>query len=679
VAIAYLLISLDDRGKKICDLLRSEVETWFAADGSVAAFVHQPSDDEISSALRTRLSGRPSPVRGLEVRLVGELLADGTLARLSALTESVPRLVSGLLPGLPADTEILMLVRHEKATWTEEARAFLAGHQAPLLWLVSPFNGRLFREDELDALCARFLALDIAVDLPTHLWDSERPRAGIASFGLAGLVIPAEAIVARAAHRLAAEVLTLLASSDGAGAGRPAGEQWLSTRRLRFGDLIAAIRQGTDIPLGERDRKVALRAGEERTWPDRLWSVFYFFGFEGLARQEHRIADNRGRALTTALEALEETVDGLVTRSRTPVPALRFLEELAQAAAAERGQRMEVAGARSHLHAAIEKLKEAYMRLPSSLLGLALRVWAGAFAAAYPLHLLMPAFWPAVRGHLLVSFWGLWLLLGLAGSAVAALFYLDRHSDFVKAKLNAEGALWKALEFVVTARVHNSALDVLNTILCAAASPAQREELRLACDGVRSLHDAVGAYIVRLREASEAARRQGERPVITAPFLSLPIRLPAGVTGVDPEHVADRLVADGFHRGWRDADTERLTEKAADLIAQMVRTSEIPTVAEAFSAGPEASALVRNLVESARPLLALGAGGPPPRRLVFAHGGAGSAVAERWRAVDPYSTWRSLEDPHQLVVLSVVHGLAAGDLLGETTVLRAGHEQGPPG
>jgi len=678
VAIAYLLISLDDRAKRICEVLRSEVETASAADGSAVAFVHQPSDQEISSAVRTLLSRRASRVRGLELRLVGELLANGTLARASALTESLSRLVSSLLPGLPAGIEFLMLVPHEAMAWTAEARAFLAGHQGSLVWLVSPFNGQLFRDEELDALCVRFLALDISVDLPTHLWGGERPRAGIASFGLSGLVVPAEAIVDRAAHRLAAEVLTLLASSNGAGPGRPTGDQWLSMRRLRFGDLVAAIGQGTEIPLGERERKVVLRPGEERTWPDRLWSVFYFFGFEGLGRQQHRIANNRDMALTTVLKALEETLHDLVTQSRTPAQALRFLEEVAQAAAAERGQRMEVAGARDHLRAAIEKLKEAYMVLPSSLVGLALRVWAGAFAAAYPLHLLMPTLWPAVRGHLLVSFWGLWLLLGAAGSAVAALFYLDRHGDFVKAKLSAEGTLWKALDFVVTARVHNGARDVLNTVICAAASPAQREELHVARDSVPSLYDLVAAYVARLHEASKLARQEAEKPIVTAPLLSLPTRTPPPVGDLHPEVVADRLVADSFHRLWRDAGAEQLTKAAAASITRMIGISTIPTVADAFPEGPEASTLVHNLLESARPLLALSAGGLPPRRLVFARGGAGSPVARRWRELDPNSTWKSFEDPRQLLVLSVVHGIAAGDLLRETPLLRARREQGFP-
>lgn len=682
MGVPYLLVSLDDRGRKISDLLRGEIEPQSGGPPAgparplVVAFLHQPSDDDLSEGVRTLLRGRAAPVHAVEVRLVAELLSPGTLTELPTFLERVSRIVSEVLPGVPAVIETLLVVPHERSAWADGARTFLTNHRSPLLWLVSPFNGRLFTDDELDILCARFLALDVMVGFPARLWDGDRPREGIASFGMSGLVVPAREIRTRTAFRLAADVLTHLASPGGAGAEVPSGDQWLIARRLTFAELNAAVRAGADIPLSERERKVALKRGDEPAWSDRLWSVFYFFGFEGLARQDQRIAANKSAVLDAALGGLRETVDSIIARLVRPAGGLAFLEGLAQAAARERGERIEIGGARAHLHGAIEGLKEAYKRLPASYWGLLARVLPAAFGAAYLLHLVWPALLPSIRGHTLTSFWILLLILGGMGILITALFYMDRHNEFGKARLAAESVLWRGIEYIVTARAHNGALDVLNTLVCAAASPAQREEFRVACEAIESTHAAVSRYVGRLREAADIARHRSEEPIVTAPFLTFPVRPLATAPELAADRLAARLVGEGFHRGWRDIEPEQLSEKAAGLLDQVVGPSSVQSLTEVFPppSDPEAPRLMRSLTEGARPLLVLGSGAPPPRRLVLAQDGSGSAMAKTWQQTGVPAMWLPLDDPYSMIVLSVVHGLTADDLIAVVPKQAAGHD-----
>ncbi len=674
----FLLLGVGEQGRKI-----EEAFTQVLRDHAphslplLAKALHEPSEDSCILAIGDllRSAGRDwdqsaSPVL---TWIVGDLAEASLPERIAQQADQVQHCVKANFPGLSVHVEALLFVPRGKSEQGKAIIEFLESlpqKSAPLrfCWLLS--NGRHpLSEQERIAVGVQFLLLSFLTDLPIQMWahgqlDSLKIRLG--TFDLSGLVVPARELSRREAAKVSAQILEEILKEEPGLVDPRLLEDFLHRHRLSMEELKTQLREGTQIAFSEKEKKIALETVDPSLWPDKFWSIYYFFAFGGLSAYFEGIRQNRERKWGEVAEDLARIVTGIVERGVRPSSALSLLEQMEGRVSSLKGDRVSPGPGKDLLNGAIEALREAYRDLPSGFGAVLLRVALLAILIAYLLHLLLPQFLvlPELPG--LVYF-----LIGLGLSAilvggVGLLSYMSKRNRFNEAKGRAESTLWGALESALEAKAHNEAIEVLERLQCASASPDIIQKKNLPCGSEGSEYSAVLQYIAVLKEASERLKAIAGEEYQTIPvlrYVDAPVSYKKGQYSVAEE--ARTFVENGFHKGWRETKAEDAVRKLLGLASASL--PPVTPVEEVLMEMRESDIrrLGQELMERASPLVALtpsGSGGRFEARYLFVRDANSSQLVPRLD-LQHLAHILSTGDPHSVFLLRAFLGITPEEIM----------------
>jgi hypothetical protein len=661
----FLLLGVGERGRRVGEAFTRALRDQVPPFLSLAKVLHEPSEDSCLSAVRDllRSAGRDWEGGGSPVLawIVGDLAEPGLPERIFRQADEVQRSVQANFPGLGFSLEALLFVPPGQSEQGKAIVEFLEslpqrGPSLRFCWLLSAGRYSL-SEPELIGVGVQFLLLSFLTDLPSRMWahgqlDALRSRLG--TFGLSGVVVPARELSRREAAGVSAQILAeVLKEEPGPGDPRKL-EDFFQRHRLSLEELKDQLREGTQMAFSEKEKKIALEAVDPSLWPDKLWSIYYFFAFGGLAPYFEGIRRNREKKWRGVAEDLARTVTDLVERGVRPASALLFLKQVEERAAGLKGDRVSLGSGKDLLHGAIEELRGAYRDLPSGFGAVLLRMALLAILMAYLGHLLLPRFLvlPDLPGP--VAF-----LIGLGLSAILVgaaglLSYAGKRNRFGEARGRAEGALWEALESALEAKAHNEAIELLERLQWVSASAAEGSEY---ADVLR--------YIGVLREAAERLKTMAGEEYPAVPvfrYVDVPVSYKKGSYSIAEE--ARAWVEGGLHKGWRGAKAEDVVRKLLELASAGL--PPVKSVEEILLERREdMRRLGQELLERASPLVALtpsGSGGHLEARYLFVRDANSSPLVSRLDFPHGVHTL-STGDPHGVFLLRAFLGIAPEELM----------------
>jgi len=608
--------------------------------------------------------------------IVGDLTESGISERIIQQSGRLQQCFRDQFPSCSFYIESLLFVPQRKSEQGEAIIKFLenisqGNTSIQFCWLLS--DGRHFlSEQELIAIGVKFLLLNFLTDLPIQIrvhGTRSDLKTPLGTFGLSGIIVPARELSRREAARISAQILEEVLKDVSGPIDRNLLEGFFRRHCLSMEELEAQLREGTKITLSEKERKIILDVVHPSSWPDKLWSIYYFFAFGELSSYFDGICKNRERKWEEMAKDLANLVTNLVEHSVQPSSTLPFLEEIEKKVANLRGDqnRISLQVGKKYLQEAIDVLKEAYQDLPCGSFAVILRVILLAVLMAYLLY----SFLPLLFSFPMLSA-SIFFLICLGFSIVIVsvfglLSYISKVHRFKKARKRAEDALWEALESALDAKAHNEAITILEQLQCASASPSIIQKKGLSCRLEMNEYFAVLQYIETLRDVLKRLNTMvGERcqevPVFR--YFEVPVSYKGGNYSVSEE--AKIFVENGLHKGWREAKEEDVTDKLLNLASAGLSPAKSVEEVLMEKNDNEIRDLQRELVEKASPLVNLspsGVEGYSEVRYLFVSDANGSQVMQRLDLRQPDIEVLSTGDRYSVYLLRAFLGIAPEEII----------------
>jgi hypothetical protein len=678
----FLLLGVGERGKEVGEAfvqaLRDDAPHFFP----LAEVLNEPFDEsglvaKVEGLLRSAEQDWEQSAGPVLTWMVGDLAEDDVGKRIVQQADWIQQCFRDNFPTRSVCIESLLFVPQRKSergdAIVEFLESFSQGNTSiQFCWLLSD-GGRSLNEQELIVIGVKFLLLSFLTDLPIRIrahgqLNDLRTRLG--TFGLSGVIVPARELSRKEAARVSAQILEEVLKDDPGLVDPNLLRDFFRKHRLSMEELKAQLREGTRIALSERERKIALEMVNPSLWPDKLWSIYYFFAFGGLSPYFEGIRKNREGKWEEVAKDLAELVTGLVERGVQPSSALSFLEEVEKEAANLKGDqdRISPRAGKNLLQGAIEALREIYRDLPCGLGAVLLRVILLAVLVAYLFHLLLPQLLNLPEFSDPVFF-----LICLGFSAVLVgglglLSYMSKRHRFGEARKRAEDALWEALESALDAMAHNEAIAVLERLQCASASQDIIQKKGLPCEFEGNEYFAVLQYIAKLKGALERLNTMAGKGYQKVPVFWYLEDVPVSYKGGDylASEEARIFVENGLHKGWREAREEDVIGKVLNLASAGL--SPARPVEEILMGRKESDirALQQGLVERASPLVNLspsGSDGYSEARYLFVSDANSSQVVQRFDLKRPEVEVLSTGDRYGVFLLRAFLGIAPEEIM----------------
>ena len=672
-----LLIGIGDQGKRVGGHFARALNEASASLSACTKVLYDPPPQSCRDAIveLSRASAAQGKNYGAPVQawIVADLAEADIAGRVSSQADQLSDSFQTDFPQLVVNVEtVLFLPRAAPVDLTAILALLnkLGNGASPcrFTWLLS--NGKhLLDDEELTSVAARFLWLTFIGDLPSRFWargtlDSLRSRLG--TLGLSGIIVPVQERERREAANIAAAVLEEVLTDHAATADPRLFDDFARSSELSLEALKRTLKDGAQFSFAEKDKKINLDDSAPRSWPDRLWSIYYFLAFGGLAGYFDRIDQNREQKWLALSAELSRVVDNQLEKNLRPSTTLALLRQFEMKFADLKGERVSASAGKIPLQNAIESLKQAYHMQSASIASIATRVVFLSLMLGYLLAFVMPWIVEMPETPPVYYFIAFLTLSFVSVGLAALLHYMKKRNRFSEAKAGAETALWTALESALDARAHNQAVRILERLqsTCTPTEGADQAHLSSGADGSEYSH--VVAFVEAVRAAAQCLRTiAGQKDSRTALLRYLEPQLVYKDGAHSIAHEAKIFVANGLFKTWRETSAEILADRSLKLAAAGLRGAKTVGEILAVMGDSEVEHVGRDMVERAAPLAGLTSSSAPAvheERYLFAKDAVSSPLATKstLRNLTPVAT----EDAHQLILLRVYLGLGLDDIVG---------------